>query len=465
MSPRVSVVQQQAAARFTIAAGILPAVLWIVYAYSNVVTAEPPRLGPVTAINILYLAMLPAVAIAAVHGQAFQVAGVAAFAAFFGWVVIGLAWYDSAYPVEIVKQLIIYGLFVLTAAQIVVAGRAATRALAIGTMIAAAGLSLWTIWYAMSTGFAYRAGVPINPNLPAMLIGAGLTTAVSIYLDRTRRRHGLVLVIAMLSLYACLLLGSRGVLLGLVAAAVTLWVRTRPALAEIRGLVAGGAVVVALSLVPAVPFAVWQAATSVVQRVQSWGTGSGEPAAATAGGSAAAGTPASRSRAVVAMTAPRALDPKAVGSTAIGRFGEGEVTSFNLRRDLWVAALWHQVAGPGAFLIGGGLGTSQDLAHATNPVFWNMHNTPLQVWVDFGLVGLGLFAWLHWRIVRALWMTPGWPGTAGLVGLTFWLVVGLTATAADMHVYWMALGASAAAAMRPISSEAAVRPISSTTHR
>lgn len=437
---------------FALVAGLLPALLWILYSVSNVLALDPPRIGPVTAINAMYVAMVPALVVLARRRCVPALPGLVVYAAFLAWVLIGLAWYNRDYGVEVPKQLIIYGLFALTAAQMIVGNGWAIRNYTVAVILTGVALSFWTMGYALSSGFAYRGGVPINPNLPAALIGAGLATAVSVYIHRQRSgTRAWLLAATLIQLYACLLLGSRGVLLGLLVAAVPLLLHVRPRLRDLRGLLVGGAAIVVLSLTPAVPYGAYQAVIAFGERVQDWASAEEAPAGAVAGTPARSGTSAHRRRA--AEPALPKLDAKSAQSTAIGRFGEEEAASFNLRRDLWVAAAGYLKSGVVRFLAGGGMGTSRAIAHAANPVFRNMHNAVLQIWTDFGLIGLTLFGWLHWRLARALWESPGWRSTAGLVSLVFWVVVGFTATVTDMHVYWIALAAASASALQPISSQ------------
>ena len=441
-------------------AGALPALFWIVYGTSNVLMDAPPSIGPLTAINVFYLAMLPAVVIAVIEGDRHAWPGFLTYVLFVGWMVAGLIIGNVSADAEPAKHVLIYALLGVTAAQLLIAPAISWRLFAPALIALAVVLSGWTIAHALATGFSYRAGVPINPNLPAALIAPGFMAAAALcFAGGLARGRALLIACAMVSLYACLLLGSRGVLLAVASGAAALVLTMRPAFKDSRGLAAGAVAIIVLAQVPSVPHNAWQATVAMINRMtapapDSTTAGAGGattqpvPGGATAvpGSGSAVSTATTSAQPRPPTIAPVALDSGAAKSTAIARFGEEEAASFNLRRDLWMAAGAYLVSGPVPFLFGGGLGTSQELAHEANPVFRNMHNTVLQVWTDFGLIGVGLFFAFHWGILRALWRRRTAQAAALFAIVIFWLVLGLTVTVTNVHLYWVSLGAAAAAA-------------------
>jgi len=417
-------------------AGVLPGLFWVVYSLFNVVLPAPPSIGPVTAVNVIYVAMLPAVVVVLSSRPlpAWPAAGL--YLMFMAWVCLSLVWYDPSRDAQLAKELLIYGLFALVGAQMIVGAPVARRMFAVALAVVSVGLAVWTVWYALRTGFAYRAGVPVNPNLPATLVGPGLLMAAALYASDGGVRHRPWLLAGILAaLYASLLLASRGVFLALVAGGAVVWWRLRPPFGRMRALIAGCGVVVLLAQVPSVPHAAWTGGLGLARRLAE-SSGLDRDASAAAQGPASSGDVA--------------LNPLAAESTALGRFGEEEVGSFNLRRDLWVRGLAYVTSGPGPFLLGGGVATSRMLAHEANPVFANMHNAYLQMWTDFGLIGLVLVGWLHARIARQLAGISGWFAAGTLGMLLFWVVLGLTVTVTDLHVYWVTLGIASTASMVPV---------------
>jgi len=402
-----------------VVAGWLPAGLWLAYGVWNTVWVEPPRLGPITPINLFYVAMLPAAVVAVAKGRRAAWPGQLPYAAFLAVVVISLAWAPPGPEVEVVKTLLIYGLLGLTAAQLGIGARAALPTFVASLIVLGIGLSLWTIGHAVSSGFRYRAGLPINPNLPAMLIAPGLIAAFTMSLQRrTSAISALAIIGCLICLYACLLLGSRGVLVALVPAlAIVVW-RQRPALARAFILTAGIIGVVALARTPAVPYAIWVRSPAIV--------------------------------APMTKEAPPPLATDAVTSNALSRFREPGVGTFNLRRELWLTCFQFSTSGIGPLIIGGGMGMSDKIVHAKasglEGVFGDSHHAWLHLLVDFGLVGVVLFSWMFWCVARELWRCDDWLASAGLGMLVFWAVAGLTATVTDLHVFWINIGAAAAGA-------------------
>src|SRR5690606_8916296 len=94
------------ALRLVAAAGWLPAGFWLVYAVWNTVLPAPPAFGPFTAINVFYLAMVPAALVSVLNWRQCRWPGRVPYGLFLGWVVVGFAWYDPAHEIEVVKQVL-----------------------------------------------------------------------------------------------------------------------------------------------------------------------------------------------------------------------------------------------------------------------------------------------------------------------------------------------------------------------
>lgn len=436
-------------------AGAVPALLWIFYAAWNAVWTTPPSIGPLTPINGLYLAMLPGVAAFLMRRPRVRIAGQWPYLAFVAWVAAGAYINQSILPAHLLKALIVCGLGAAVAAHMTLGGATAQSVLAGGVMLTSIGLSAWTIGYALETGFQYRGGVPTNPNAVAVLIAPGLLMALAAHRSAdTARGHGLLLFVVLASFYASLLLGSRGVLIALLVSGALIMARTRRSGVRGRTLAAGVACTIALAQVPAIPDFAWRSGARIVA---SLGGPDGTPSSpstprvasvASAAGSDSAGRTASLEPPV------RPLSQAAMTSTALARFGEIETGSLNLRYPLWRATVLYAFSSVPVFLFGGGFGTSAVIAWQTNPVFQSSHNTYLQLLADTGVVGMALVALLVWQIGWALWRQPTRWSTAWLAVVTCWLVIGLTATVVELHVFWITIGAAAASTVRaPRSSE------------
>ena len=455
----------------TAVAACLPAAFWLAYATWNIVWPEPPRLGPVTAINVLYLAMLPAAVFVLVRRLTWP--GRLPYAAFLAFVGASLVWAPPDRGVAVAKILLVYALLGLAAAQVLVGSRRAAEVFAASLIVVGVGLSLWTIGHAVSSGFRYRGGVPVNPNLPATLIAPAVIAGIAMSLQRgAAARAALTMGAGFVCLYACLLLGSRGVLVALIPAlAIVVW-RERPTPVRGIALVAGVAGIIGLAQTPAVPHAVVVQSIALARDVQAAVAPVPSPVPADADGTGAAQAAAvpdpatpSATAPPAALTTPRATDSTtaadtrrdplpdppplvadAATSTALSRFQEEGVGTFNLRRELWLACFTFSVSGVAPLLVGGGMGTCDAIAHATAPVFQDGHQAWLQLLADFGLVGLGLFVWMLWSTARALRRSTDWLTSTGLGILAFWAVAGLTSTVTDLHVFWISIGVAAATA-------------------
>jgi hypothetical protein len=433
------------------AAGWLPAIFWVFYTLWNTALPEPPAVGRLTPINLLYLLMLPATLIMALRWTQTRMDGQWAYAGFLVWLILGIVWHNPAPDSEVIKALFICSLALPIAAQILIGGRQAQIVFATAVTLTAAAVSTWMVVEALASGFQYRTGTLLNQNFVATMVAPGLLIALACYLqredDRLRRTLlGLVLLCG----YASLLLGSRGVLIGEIVAAGVLLIRVRPAWRQTRGLVVGTAVVVVMAQLPMIPNALWHtgwrvAATLSASVSRATPATASSPRGGTAG--AASGPSASEDTTTASAMIERPLDPRAAESTALGRFVERDTGTLNKRAGLWRALTLFTITQPSILLFGGGLGISGVVAFGADPVFHNAHNTYLQLFADTGLVGVGLLGWVVWRIMRRLATRSDGASAlslAWLAVLIFWLVAGLTSTVIDLHVFWVSLGVAMA---------------------
>ena len=130
------------------------------------------------------------------------------------------------------------------------------------------------------------------------------------------------------------------------------------------------------------------------------------------------------------------------------RFSQGDVASANGRVPLWTAAIREINASPALQLIFG-YGYNYTLL-VTNRVvgfLYSVHNTYLQMTLDFGLLGVGLFLLLHATVIRLLWRFSDALSLYGIGTVVFLLFSNLTLQAADGFLYWVVLGTALAVAV------------------
>jgi hypothetical protein len=436
------------------AVGGLPAIFWVFYTLWNTALAEPPALGRLTPISVLYVLMLPAMLALAIRWRQVPLPGRWLHLAFVAWLALGIVWHDRSPGTDAIKALFVCALALPIAAQMWIGGRGAQIALVAATMLTASAISVWMIGEALVSGFQYRTGTLLNQNFMATMIAPGLLAALSGYLMASpggRRR--LLLCVTLLCLYATLLLGSRGVMLAELVAIGVLAMAVRPAWLQLRGLAAGTAVVLVIAQVPAIPNAIWVAGWSLAADVQP--VASAPPAGAA--------SPAPPVAAPAAVTRP--LNPLAAQSTALGRFTEKHTGTLDKRTGLWRAIVRFTFSRPSVLLFGGGLGISGAIAETADPVFHNAHNVYLQVLADAGLVGAAILAALLWTLMRLLIARATTVSLTWLAVLVFWLIAGMTATVIDLHVFWLSVGAAMAAARQVRSSKFEVRNVAEVSAR
>jgi O-antigen ligase len=124
------------------------------------------------------------------------------------------------------------------------------------------------------------------------------------------------------------------------------------------------------------------------------------------------------------------------------RFTQADVASANGRTPLWSAAVREiQTSSPAQLLFGHGINYSLVVTSRVVGFFYSVHNAYLQMTLEFGLVGLGLFLSLHFMALRLLWRFKDALSLYGMGAVTFLLFSNLTNVASDDFFYWVTLGA------------------------
>jgi O-antigen ligase len=130
------------------------------------------------------------------------------------------------------------------------------------------------------------------------------------------------------------------------------------------------------------------------------------------------------------------------------RFTQADVASANGRTPLWSAAIREiETSSPAQLLFGHGINYSWIVTNRVVGFFYSVHNTYLQMTLEFGLIGLGLFLALHFIALVLLWRFNDGLALYGMGAITFLLFSNLTNVAADAFFYWVTLGAVLALAV------------------
>ena len=253
-------------------------------------------------------------------------------------------------------------------------------------------VATFVIYTAVVTGFGYRGALDANPNSAARLVAFGAVIVIAILLSRSGGpgylRQQLVLVSSLgVMLYGMMLLASRGMVVAL-AVAVTA-VTLRAIAADWRR---SGIIVLVVSL------------------------------------------------AGLALLLPGS-------QSIIHRFTSPDehVASAGSRIPIWEVTLESLTSSNLAQLaFGHGFDSSKPVVERRFLGQTSVHNTYLQMFYEFGLIGallhIALQAYLLWRG----WRTPGLHGSI-MVGLTLLLVVeNLSGDVADTFHYWITMGYVAA---------------------
>ena len=92
------------------------------------------------------------------------------------------------------------------------------------------------------------------------------------------------------------------------------------------------------------------------------------------------------------------------------------------------------------FLFGYGFGYGEIVTSSVNSSLTSLHNAYLQMPVEFGIVGLGLFLALHILSLRNVWRRRDKFAVYAVGLIVFLLVVNLSTTTPDNFIYWIILG-------------------------
>ena len=253
-------------------------------------------------------------------------------------------------------------------------------------------IASFVIYSAVVTGFGYRGAVDANPNTVARLIAFGAVIVIAILLARIggrfHLRQQLVLVASLgVMLYGVMLLASRGMVLALAVALAAVTVRAiaadwrKSVIIVLVGCLAG-----AVLLLPG--------SQSIIYR----------------------------------FTSP-----------------DEHVASAGSRIPLWEVTLESLTSSNLAQLVfGHGFDSSKPVVERRFLGQTSVHNTYLQMFYEFGLIGVMLHIVLQAYLLWRGWRTPG-PYGSIMVGLTLLLVVeNLSGDVADSFHYWITMGYIAA---------------------
>jgi O-antigen ligase len=130
------------------------------------------------------------------------------------------------------------------------------------------------------------------------------------------------------------------------------------------------------------------------------------------------------------------------------RFTQGDVASANGRVPLWSAALYEINASPAPQLMfGHGFNHTLIVTSRVVGFLYSVHNTYLQMTLEFGLLGVSLFLLLHITVIRLLWRFRDALSLYSIGTVVFLLFSNLTLQAADGFLYWVVLGMALAVAV------------------
>lgn len=303
------------------------------------------------------------------------------YGCFFFLVLLSLFWQPPGLQADLRQRLFIYGFGMLVAVQLRTVEQ--LRSLRLFLLVTGLVAAAWVVIMGGLSGFAYRAGVAVNPNHVSTIIGLGLVAL----LGRIQEGKGSAPVRFLLwtllgaGLYANFLLASRGITLAvIVALAAMLWTGRRRE--------GGGRVLV---LLPVAGLAL--------------------------------------------------LLPGADG--LIDRLLSGDLLTLNDRLPIWRYGL-EQFAGSGmgTLLFGQGMGAAELLVRSVNPLLTSMHNGYIQILVEFGILGLGVFVALYALALRNAVQQEPVVGSGSLGMLIFLGVALLSASVQDGFLFWAAFGTS-----------------------
>jgi len=270
-------------------------------------------------------------------------------------------------------------------ATVLVQSRRGLHLLTTGVVLTAVAVASWVVSQAFLGGFAYRGNIETDPNVAAFYLAPGAITAVALLRFALLSRASFLLLVgsalaSLITLYASLLLASRGMAIALVLALIMLLlhgIRT-----DARRL---GFILVLLAL---------------------------------AGG---------------AFLLPG-------GQGLVERFTSERVESGGSRIPIWGTTLRsYSESSPQHLLLGHGMDASKRVVQNASGSLTSTHNAYLQWLYEFGFVGLTLFLALHAVVFqRGRSLREPW-GAMAVGVMTFLLAACLTVNATDGFLYWVAL--------------------------
>jgi O-Antigen ligase len=150
---------------------------------------------------------------------------------------------------------------------------------------------------------------------------------------------------------------------------------------------------------------------------------------------------------ILAMVGALALASLPGSSNLAERFSQGDVASANGRVPLWNAAIREIETSPALQLVfGHGYNYTLIVTSRVVGFLYSVHNTYLQMTLDFGLLGVSLFTLLHLMVIGLLWRYGDALSLYAIGTVVFLLFSNLTLQAADGFLYWIALGTALAVA-------------------
>jgi O-antigen ligase len=148
---------------------------------------------------------------------------------------------------------------------------------------------------------------------------------------------------------------------------------------------------------------------------------------------------------ILAVLAALLLATLPGSSNLTERFTQGDVTSANGRVPLWNAAVQEILdSSPLELLFGHGFNYTLIVTSRVVGFLYSVHNTYLQLLLDVGLLGFSLFLFLHFFVLLSLWRRSDALALYGIGTVVFLLLLNLTLQAADGFLYWVALGTTLA---------------------
>lgn len=368
--------------RSTVRAELVVGAFWIAFTVYETVFARVTVPGFFYPFYLLFLATIIGSLVR--DGLRVRLPLLLSYAAFLLVVMVSFIGFSEPITFDVVQRLIAYLLGGLILLQF-----GSARGLwpvLTGGLVAAVVISGWVIMSAIEGGFVYRGDIEVDQNVVAFFVGFGVVIAACLGLDavaRPGRRGGLVPVALVLgvTLYASLLLASRGMALALMIALAAVTMR---AIAQSPRTIAFVVVLVGL-----------------------------------AGGG---------------LLLPG-------GQGLLERFEGERIETGGSRLPIWEATFEAYANGDLAELtFGHGYDSSKQVVRRAFGSVTSTHNAFLQILYEFGLVGFALFTLLHVHLIMRSWFVRS-PYGLVMFGLVWFLIgANFSTNAPDGFMYWTVLG-------------------------